>query len=135
MFCRLYGEANCTCFKEEWVPAAQHIILTGESFNWAQILSFNLQHQIEKYMKGKKLQFYMSAYVMDVFCTTSKFPNLGWNWEKNCPPIHIYCSDLWEDNFVHHIYEICNLFLGSMYHMIFKTDALDFSEKRQGFNC
>ena len=66
---------------------------------------------------------------MDVFCTTSKFPNLGWNWQKNCPPIHIYYSNLWEDNFFCRIYEICDLFLGSMYHMIFKDDALAFSEK------
>ena len=66
---------------------------------------------------------------MDVFCTTSKFPNLGWNWEKNCPPLHIYCAHLWEDNFVRHIYDICDLSLGSMYHMIFKADALAFSKK------
>ena len=73
MLCRLYGEANCTHFKSEWVLVAQHIILTHDSFNWAQILSFNLQHQIEKYMKGKKLQFYMSAYVMDVFVRLRNF--------------------------------------------------------------
>ena len=114
MFCRLYGEENCTYFKLEWVSVAQHIILTGESFNWAQILSLNLQHQIEKYLKGKKPQFYVSTYVMDVFCTTLKFPNLGWNWQKNCPNVHIYCSDMWEDNFVCCIYEICDIFLGSM---------------------
>ena len=43
MFCRLYGEANCTYFKSEWFSTAQHIILTSESFNWAQILSLKLQ--------------------------------------------------------------------------------------------
>ena len=73
MFCRLYGEANCTHFKLEWVLATQHIILTGESFNWAQVLSLNLQHQIEKYLKGKKLQFYMSTYVMDFFVRPRNF--------------------------------------------------------------
>ena len=51
MFCRLYGEANCTFFKAEWVPTTQHIIVTCESFNWAQILSVNLQQQIDKYQK------------------------------------------------------------------------------------
>ena len=66
---------------------------------------------------------------MDVFCTTSKFPNLGWNWENNCPPVHIYCFDWWEDNFFHRIYDLCDLFLGSMYHMIFKADAPTFSAK------
>ena len=89
MFYRLYGEENCTYFKSEWVPAAQHIILTCELFNWAQILFVNLQQQIEKYLKAKKPQFYMSAYVMDVFCATLAFPDLGWNWKKNCPLVHI----------------------------------------------
>ena len=34
---------------------------------------------------------------------------------------------MWEDNFVPHIYDICDLFLGSMYHKIFKADASTFS--------
>ena len=132
MFYRLYGEENCTHFKEEWVPAAQHIILTGESFNWDQILSINLQQQIEKYLKvasSKKTQFYMSAYVMDVFCSTSAFPNLAWNWQKNFPLVHIYYSNMWENNFLCCIYEICDIFLGSMYHKIFKVDAPAFLAK------
>ena len=69
----------------------------------------------------------MSAYVMDFFCATSSFLDLGWNWQKDCPPVHIYCYDMWEDNFVPHIYEICDLFLGSMYHKIFKANVVAFS--------
>ena len=46
MFCRLYGEANCTFFKEKWVSTARHIILIRESFNLDQILSVNLQEKI-----------------------------------------------------------------------------------------
>ena len=34
---------------------------------------------------------------------------------------------MWEDNFVPCIYDICDLFLGSMYHKIFKADAPTFS--------
>ena len=49
MFCRLYGEENCTFFKVEWIPAAENIIITGESLNWAQILSVNLKEKIDKY--------------------------------------------------------------------------------------
>ena len=45
----------------------------------------------------------MLSYVMDIFCTTSSFPNLGWNWKKDCPMVHIYFSDMWEDSFVPHI--------------------------------
>ena len=56
----------------------------------------------------------MSTYVMDVFCATSAFPALRLNWQKNSLPIHIYCSDMWEDNFVPQLYDICDLFLGTM---------------------
>ena len=71
----------------------------------------------------------MSGYVMDVFCGTSAFLALSWNWSKTSPPVHIYCSDMWEENFIPQIYEICDMFLGSMYHKIFKEDALAFSER------
>ena len=49
MLCRLYGLENCSLFKAEWVPVAHHILLIGESFNWAHILSLNLKEEIEKY--------------------------------------------------------------------------------------
>ena len=56
MFCRLYGLSNCSVFKVEWVLVAHHILLTGESFNWAQILSVNLKEEIEKYQKTSMLK-------------------------------------------------------------------------------
>ena len=34
MFCHLYGSANYSLFKAQWVPMAHHILLTGDSFNW-----------------------------------------------------------------------------------------------------
>ena len=58
---------------------------------------------------------------------TSLFPDLCWNWQKDCPPVHIYFSDMWEDIFVPYIYDICHLFLGSMCHNIFKGNAPTFS--------
>ena len=36
---------------------------------------------------------------------------------------------MWEGNFVRRIYDICDLFLGSMYHKIFKANAPTFSAK------
>ena len=119
-------------FKDEWVPVAHHIFLIGESFNWAHILSVNLKEEIEKYQKTpatRKPIIYMSGYVLDVFCATYSFLAMGWNWSKTSPPVHIYCSYMWEDNFVPQIYEICDLFVGSMYHNIFKADAPYFCER------
>ena len=66
---------------------------------------------------------------MDAFCATSIFPSMGWNWTKTSPPVHIYCSDMWEDNFAPRVYEIYDLFLGSVYPKIFKENAPAFSER------
>ena len=71
----------------------------------------------------------MSGYVMDVFCDTYSFPSMGWKWTKNSPPVHIYFSYMWVDIFVPSIYEIWDHFIGSMYQMIFRGDALTFSER------
>ena len=35
---------------------------------------------------------------------------------------------MWDDNFIHRVYELCDLFLESMYYNIFKVDALAFSK-------
>ena len=73
--------------------------------------------------------FYLSAYVMDVFCATFPFPTMGWNWTKVGPPVHIYCSTLWEDNFIPIVYDISDNFLGYIYQKIFKEYAPTFSFK------
>ena len=131
MFCQLYGLPNCIEFKSKWDPIAHHILLTGESFNWENIFPVVLKEAIENYQKvstSMKSTFYMSGYVMDVFCATSSFPTMGWNWTKTSPLVHIYCSNMWEDNFIPWIYEICDHFIGSMYKMIFKGDSPTFSK-------
>ena len=51
MFRQLYGEANCTFFNIEWVSEAQHSIVIGKYFNWAQILYVNLKEKIDNYHK------------------------------------------------------------------------------------
>ena len=60
---------------------------------------------------------------MDIFCVTYSFLTISWNQTRNYPRVNIYCSDMWEDNFVPRIYDIYDLFLGSLYHKIFKADA------------
>ena len=66
---------------------------------------------------------------MDAFCACSSFPERNWDWKEKCLPIHIYCADMWDDNFIFRVYELCDLFLGSMYCKFFKVDAPAFSEK------
>ena len=66
---------------------------------------------------------------MDAFCASTAFSALNWNWTDQSPSVHIYCDDMWDDNFIPRIYELCDLFLGSMYYKIFKADAPAFSQK------
>ena len=70
----------------------------------------------------------MSGFIMDSFYASSSFLALNWNWSKKSPPVHIYCVDMWDDNFIPQVYELCDLFLRSMYFKIFKVDAPAFSQ-------
>ena len=65
---------------------------------------------------------------MDAFYASSSFPALNWCWSDKSPHVHIYCFDMWDDNFIARVYELCDLFLGSMYFKIFKDDAHAFSQ-------
>ena len=42
----------------------------------------------------------MSRFMMDAFFTSSSFPTLKWYWDDKSPRVHIYCSDMWEYNFI-----------------------------------
>ena len=65
---------------------------------------------------------------MDAFYASSSFSTLIWYWDEKSPFMHIYSSDMWENNFIPQDYELRDLFLGSMYFKIFKTNAPMFSE-------
>ena len=65
---------------------------------------------------------------MDAFYACSCFPPLNWNWSEKCPPVHIYCADMWDNNFITPVYELCDLFLESMYLKLFKADSPAFSQ-------
>ena len=109
-----------------------HILITNDSFNWAQILSCNLREEIEKYEKtpaNRKPSFYMLGFVMDAFYGSNSFSALNWNWRDKYPPVHIYCADMSDKNFIPRVYELYDLFLGSMYCNTFKVDAPAFFEK------
>ena len=97
MVCRLYGLPNYSFFKEEWAPIAHHIITTGQSFPWASIQSLELKNAIQEFQKAtakKKPNFYLPAFIVDIFCVDFRYPNLGWSWELTALPVHIYHSKL-----------------------------------------
>ena len=97
MLCRIYGLLNCSFFKQEWAPIAHHIITIGEAFPWASILSLELKISIQEFQKAtskKKANFYLTAFIVDIFCAHFCYPNLGWSWELLALPVHIYHSEL-----------------------------------------
>ena len=56
MLCRLYGLPNCSMFKTEWTPVAQHVLATGDSFSWASMLSLELKILIQEYQKATAIK-------------------------------------------------------------------------------
>ena len=132
MLCRLYGLENCTSSKLEWAPLAHHVLTTGESFNWEHIFLMVLKEEIEKYEKtltSRKPTIYLSTYIMEVLFLDMPFLAMRWDWKKIVPPIHIYCSALWEDNFITLAYDIFDHFVGSISQNNFKQDAATFSDQ------
>ena len=73
------------------------------------------------------MNFFFSAFIIDVLCTELQYPNLGWNWTLMAPPIPIYYSSLWDNNYPTMFYDICEHFLGSIYFTILKEEAPTFS--------
>ena len=52
---------------------------------------------------------------------------MGWSWELQAPPVHIYHLELWDTNYVTRFYDICESFLDQVYFLIFNKEAPAFS--------
>jgi hypothetical protein len=88
MLCRLYGEKDSLKFKLGWVPLIHHI-LKGKIFNWAHILSANIQQEVKKSQEAPLRifpRFFMSGYLIDAVCAVTPFPLLSWNWSLSQDP-------------------------------------------------
>jgi hypothetical protein len=119
MLNRLYGEEKCTHFQTDWLPMAHTIVKTGQVFNWEEILTFNICLNVKNVPGMKNPCFYMSTYLIDAICSSIPFPNLGWNWDLDQPPVHVYFSELWNINYKRYFYDICDHFLSPLYTIIF----------------
>jgi hypothetical protein len=121
---RIYGEAKISTFKESWVPFLHTITTIGHIFNWAVILSSNLENSIsvvKNVVSGKHMHFHMSSYLLDMVCQEHDYPTMGWRWKKSDLLIHLYCQDLWEHKYRVHYQKICNHFLISLFQLLFYT--------------
>lgn len=112
MLCTQFGRPDSTKFSPWWFPLIDAAV-NATVMNWAQILSDNLSKTIIEYRRRRSVAarvyppFFMSAYVMDAICFSSKFPIMGWKRIVRNPfPIHIYHKDMWESNFQPHFCKI-----------------------------
>jgi hypothetical protein len=64
----------------------------------------------------------MSSYLIDVVCSSICFPAMGWDWNPNLPPIHVYCSELWETNYKKYFYDICDHFMAPLFSIIYNQN-------------
>jgi hypothetical protein len=116
----LYGEENSTHFHMEWIPMSYTVVKTRHVFNWAKILTFNIFHTTKSVQGIKKTCFYMSAYLMNAIFSSMQFPIFRWSWDRDQPPIHIYCFDLWNINYKKCFYNLCDSFLVPLHTIIFR---------------
>jgi hypothetical protein len=120
MLCRLYGEEKSTHFQTDWLPLAHTVVKIGQVFNWDDILAFNIYLHTKNIPSMRKPCFYMSSYLIDAICSSVQFLDLGWNWDQNQTPIHVYFSELWSINYRKFFYDICNLFLAPLHTVLFR---------------
>jgi hypothetical protein len=123
MACKLYGREETTHFFLPWVSLI-HTVVEGFSFDWAKLLFDSLTSQITEYRAQRECKkvtsFFMSSYIMDAICFMTPFPLMNWSWApSNIEPIHVYHSNLWEDNAKEFIYKIFNWVMVQLHVAIF----------------
>lgn len=135
MMSRLFGKTDSTIFSMEWLPLI-YVAVNATIINWSQILSANLEMAIREYRRKRSVSsrifppFFMSAYLMDVVCFCSQFPNMGWKWTIQNPlPIHVYHKILWESKFNPHFYKIYQGIMLPIHKTIFDRMAPRFFEE------
>lgn len=100
-------------------------------FNWDGILSANIFQALEKSVQRldeRGSPFYFSSFLLYALCASNQFPGLKWDWTPKCSPIHIYCQELWKENYHKEMYTICEHFLAPTKKMIFKIETPQISK-------
>jgi len=135
MLCKLFGRPNSTKFSQEWLSLIDAIV-NATIMNWAQILSDNLAKIIIEYIRRRSIAsrvyppFFMSAYVMDTICFSSKLPIMGWKWTiRNPLPIHMHHKVMWESNFQPHFFNIFHRVMLPIHKRLYNRDAPGFPKK------
>ena len=110
---RVFRRKDASSFPNKWIPIIYQVITSGSTLNWGELISSSLNLQLKK--DRKKHQFFMSSYILDVICANREYPSLGWKWESNLSPIHVYCKMLWENKYNEDYAFICNGLFSTIY--------------------
>ena len=126
---RVFGRKDGSTFPDKWILIIYQIITSGETLNWGELISSNLDIQLRKVHKDH--HFYMSSYLINVMCASLEFPSLGWKWESSLPSIHVYCKMLWETKYKDDYEMKCNKFFPTLYQVLFGEETACLSPKGQ----
>lgn len=119
MMCHLYGKADCDIFHDTWVPLMYVVTTGGTMFNRARILVLALRTNIiaAKYPEPEQQpEFYMSSYLLDVFCARCQFNN----WDTLATsPMHHHYKVFWDSTYKVMIDVISESFIAPLYQRLF----------------
>ena len=118
---RVFERKDGASFLDKWIPIIYQIIKSIYKLNWGELISSNLDIQLNKAQKDH--QFFMSSYLMNVMCASIEFPSLGWKWEPSLPSVHVYCKILWENKYKEDYELICNGLFSTLYQVLFSEEA------------
>jgi len=99
MWCRLYWEPDASQFSLSYIPLIYYCAYEGVPFNWDEIMSENLMVAISMVKRSHPRtfpRFHMYSYLLDIMCTTHKYPTMGWSWQPSDPTFQVYYKMLWE---------------------------------------
>jgi hypothetical protein len=90
------------------------------SVQLGNILAFNIFNRAKE-ATGMKNPVFICQHILLMQSSTLHTISLTfeWIWTPSHPPIHIYCSKLWDVNYKEYFYNICDYFLAPLYKVIF----------------
>ena len=86
MLNRIFGRADGTLYKVNWIPLIYYVAFEGTYFNWTYIISDSLSSYVDAARGGitqKRSKFYMSSYLIDCILCKFLFAKIGYIWTQN----------------------------------------------------
>ena len=65
---KIFGRKDASHFSCKWIPIIHQLITYGSVLNWGEIISSNIDIQLNKVKNEHK--FYTGSYILDVMCAS-----------------------------------------------------------------